>query len=171
MSLPIIEQSLLPLLGHSWLKGQQSLTVWNGASRQKLRCMERLFGTSVATNVSLASVDVSYLFGCVKKWSKQSSLPRTDPFPSAFMVVIQKKKLCGVKELFSKETSSIQEGLSCVNVLSMRYQFRLLMKVSGVQLAFSGFLQWFAVMGLSPWKWLHFRVGGAAPMGADFAEC
>lgn len=80
-------------------------------------------------------------------------------------------KLHGIQELFSKETSSIQEGLSSVNVLSMRYQFHLFMKVSGVQLAFSGFLQWYAVLGLSSQKWLHFRAGGAAPMGADFAEC
>lgn len=63
--------------------------MWSGASRQKLRCMECLFGTAVATNVSMASIDTLGLFGCVKKWSKQRSLQITDPFPPAFIVVMQ----------------------------------------------------------------------------------
>lgn len=132
LSLPIIEWSLLPLLGHLWLKGQREL---NGVEwcqqTEKLRYMVCLFGRSVATNVSIAAVDASVLFCCVKERSKYRSLQMPDPFSSVFIIVMQAKETAvpGVQELCNKGTSTILEGWSSVNVPNVVDQFNLLMKV------------------------------------------
>lgn len=93
--------------------------------------MACLFGRSVATNVSIAAVDGSVLFCCVKEWSKYRSLRMPGSFSSVFIIAMQANETAvpGVQELCSKGTSTIQEGWSCVNVLSVVDQFNLLMKV------------------------------------------
>lgn len=98
---------------------------------EKLRCMVRLFGRSVATSVSIAAVDVSVLFCCVKERSKYRSLQMPDPFSSAYIIVMQANKTAvpGVQELCSKGSSTVLEGWSCVNVPSVVDQFNSLMKV------------------------------------------
>ena len=122
LSLPIIERSLQPLLGHLWLKGQREL---NGVEwcqqTEKLRCMACLFGKSVAANVSIAAVDVLVVFCCVKEQSKYRSLQMPDPFSSVFIRVMQADEtaVAGVQEFCSKGTSAILEGWSCVNVPSV----------------------------------------------------
>lgn len=171
-SLPIIEQNLLPLLGHLWLKGQRELNSVEWCQQtEKLPCTGCLFGRSVATNVSIAAVDVSVLFCCVKEQSKYRSLQMPDCGSSLFVRVMQGNRTAGpgVQELCSKGTSALREGWSWVNVPGGADKLNLC-KFAGVELAEWVSLQWAAVVRFPPEKWLHFRRGGAVPVAMGFAE-
>lgn len=98
---------------------------------EKLPCTACLFGRSVATNASIAAVDVSVLFCCVKEQSKYGSLQMPDCFFSVFIIVMQGNRTAvpGVQELCSKGTSTIRVGWSYVNDPSGADQLNLLMQV------------------------------------------